>query len=75
MSVDNNKVNTNKIVNATTIRSEGIVILERNNSAKLWANLNAIPNASTHPIRDNASRTKPLIRLNNADTAMIAGII
>ena len=57
-----------------TILNEGIEILVRNISARLLAKRNAIQNAATHPNKEIASRIKPLIKLSNAERAIIAGM-
>ena len=56
------------------MRSEGIVMLLKNNSARLFEYRKATHKAITHPNKDNASRTNPLARLMPADIVIMTGI-
>jgi hypothetical protein len=62
------------MVNEIIMRREGIVMLLKNNSARLFENRNATHNATTHPSNDNASRTNPLIRLIPAEIVIMTGM-
>jgi hypothetical protein len=59
------------MVNATAARREGTEIPDKNDSAKSPANVTANQNDTTHPNKERASRTKPRIKLYNAEMTIL----